>query len=159
MSKSIETDPARTVRGAVIRRGDTGYEEARLAAVWNERKPDRFPAVIVIAEDEQDVVRAVRLARSEGLRVSIRSGGHSWVGNGVRDGGMLIDLSRLQEITVDPGAGPRPSSPPPRAPRSRGPSRRTGCSSPPAMRPPWASEGSSSAVVTVGTPGTSVRPA
>lgn len=66
MSKSIETDPARTVRGAVIRRGDTGYEEARLAAVWNERKPDRFPAVIVIAEDEQDVVRAVRLARSEG---------------------------------------------------------------------------------------------
>ncbi|MCP9955586.1 FAD-binding oxidoreductase [Actinomadura madurae] len=104
MSKSIETDPARTVRGAVIRRGDTGYEEARLAAVWNERKPDRFPAVIVIAEDEQDVVRAVRLARSEGLRVSIRSGGHSWVGNGVRDGGMLIDLSRLQEITVDPEA-------------------------------------------------------
>ncbi|MCG7206733.1 FAD-binding oxidoreductase [Streptomyces arenae] len=90
------------MRGTVIRRGDASYENARLGAVWNERKPDRFPDVIVIAEDEQDVVLAVRLARAEALRVSIRSGGHSWVGNGVRDGGLLIDLSRLQEIDVDP---------------------------------------------------------
>ncbi|MHC3473599.1 FAD-binding oxidoreductase [Streptomyces sp. 7R007] len=105
MSRSPDPNPAQSMRGAVIRRGDASYEKARLDAVWNERKPDRFPDVIVIAEEEQDVVRAVRLARAEGLRVSIRSGGHSWVGNGVRDGGLLIDLSRLQEITVDPGNG------------------------------------------------------
>jgi FAD/FMN-containing dehydrogenase len=90
---------------SIFRRGDGGYEAARLDAVWNERKPARFPEVIVVAEDEQDVVRAVRLARAEGLAVGIRSGGHSWVGNGVRDGGLLLDLSRLTEITVDPVAG------------------------------------------------------
>jgi FAD/FMN-containing dehydrogenase len=99
-----DSKPARAVRGTIIRHGEASYEQARLAAVWNERKPDRFPDVIVIAEDEQDVVEAVRFARAEGHAVSVRSGGHSWVGNGVRSGGLLIDLSRLQETTVDPAA-------------------------------------------------------
>ncbi|MFE2431050.1 FAD-binding oxidoreductase [Streptomyces sp. NPDC059373] len=79
--------------------------------MWNERKPVRFPDLIVIAKDEQDVVQAVRLARAEGLAVSVRSGGHSWVGNGVREGGLLIDLSLLQEITVDPAAGTATAQP------------------------------------------------
>ncbi|WP_406350351.1 FAD-binding oxidoreductase [Streptomyces sp. NBC_00658] len=91
-------------QGSLIRRGDEAYEQVRLDAVWNERKPARHPDVIVLAENEQDVVAAVRLARREGLNIGIRSGGHSWVGNGVRDGGMLLDLSRLQEISVDPVA-------------------------------------------------------
>jgi FAD/FMN-containing dehydrogenase len=91
--------------GSLLRRGDAAYEQARLDAVWNERKPDRYPDAIVLARSEQDVVAAVQLARSEGLAIGIRSGGHSWVGNGVRDGGMLLDLSRLQDITVDPLAG------------------------------------------------------
>ncbi|MET7571179.1 FAD-binding oxidoreductase [Streptomyces sp. NPDC005492] len=104
MSRPTDPNPAQVMRGAVIRRGEDPYEAARLDAVWNERKPARFPDVIVIAEDEQDVASAVRLARAEGLRVSVRSGGHSWVGNGVRDGGLLIDLSHLREITVDPAA-------------------------------------------------------
>lgn len=89
---------------SLLRRGDAAYEQARLDAVWNERKPDRYPDVIVLADNEQDVVAAVQLARSEGLAIGIRSGGHSWVGNGVRDGGMLLDLSRLQDISVDPQA-------------------------------------------------------
>src|SRR5262245_24759146 len=88
----------------LLRRGEAAYEQARPDAVWNERKPHRYPEVIVLAADEQDVVAAVRLARSEGLTIGIRSGGHSWVGNGVRDGGMLLALSRLQDITVDPAA-------------------------------------------------------
>lgn len=86
---------------SVLRRGDVAYEQARLDAVWNERKPDRYPEVIVLAEHERDVVAAVRLARREGLAIGIRSGGHSWVGNGVRDGGMLLDLSRMQDIALD----------------------------------------------------------
>ncbi|MER7875940.1 FAD-binding oxidoreductase [Streptomyces solisilvae] len=84
------------------RRGDDGYEAARQSAVWNDRKPDRFPDVIVVAETEQDVVDAVVSARERGLRVKVRSGGHSWTASGVRDGGMLIDMSRLREITYDP---------------------------------------------------------
>ncbi|MHC3475196.1 FAD-binding oxidoreductase [Streptomyces sp. 7R007] len=103
MSRSSDPHPAPSPRGRVIRRGDASYEQARLDAVWNARKPDRFPDVIVVAEDERDVVAALRLARAEGLRLSVRSGGHSWVGNGVRDGGLLVDLSRLQDVTVDPG--------------------------------------------------------
>ncbi|WP_406335407.1 FAD-binding oxidoreductase [Streptomyces sp. NBC_00203] len=91
-------------QGTLIRRGDEAYEHARLDAVWNERKPCRFPEVIALAEDERDVVAAVRLARREGLPIGIRSGGHSWVGNGVRDGGMLLDLSRMQQASVDPVA-------------------------------------------------------
>jgi FAD/FMN-containing dehydrogenase len=89
----------------VYERGDSGYEQARLAAVWNERKPDRHPAAILVAADEDDVVRAVGLARERGWTIGIRSGGHSWVGNGVRDGGLLLDLSRLDTVTVDAGAG------------------------------------------------------
>jgi FAD/FMN-containing dehydrogenase len=91
-------------RGEFYRRCDDGYEQARLAAVWNERKPDRYPDAIVIAQDEDDVARAVRTARVKGWSIGIRSGGHSWVGNGVRDGGLLLDLSRLDDITVDLGA-------------------------------------------------------
>ncbi|MYU17174.1 FAD-binding protein, partial [Streptomyces sp. SID8361] len=70
--------------------------------MWNDRKPDRFPDVIVVAETEQDVIDAVVSARERGLRVKVRSGGHSWTASGIRDGGMLIDMSRLREITYDP---------------------------------------------------------
>jgi FAD/FMN-containing dehydrogenase len=90
--------------GTLIERGDPRYEQARLDAVWNARKPDRFPAAILLAGSDDDVVAGVRLARERGLRVSVRSGGHSWVGNGVRDGSLLIDLSRLRDIRVDPAA-------------------------------------------------------
>jgi hypothetical protein len=92
---------AHTIQGTVLRRDDADYEHARLDAVWNARKPDRYPDVIVIAAHENDVVEAVQLARAEGLNVSVRSGGHSWVGNGVREGGLLIDLSNLQDIELD----------------------------------------------------------
>lgn len=92
------------IHGAVLRRGAEGYEDARRAAVWNARTPERFPDVIVLAADEDDVPRAVRLARVEGLRIAVRSGGHSWAGNHVRDGGMLLDLSRLDGASVDPQA-------------------------------------------------------
>lgn len=103
MSDAESVRHVNAVRGSVLRRGATGYEAARRAAVWNERKPERYPDVIVVAADEDDVVSAVNLARSEGLAVGVRSGGHSWVGNGVRDGGLLVDLSRLQGIEVDAG--------------------------------------------------------
>ena len=48
--------------GRALRRADRGYEQARRAAVWNARTPERFPDLIVVAESEADVVRAVRLA-------------------------------------------------------------------------------------------------
>jgi hypothetical protein len=90
--------------GTVFRRGEPGYEQARQDAVWNARKPARYPDLIVIAATEQDAATAVRYARADGLGVALRSGGHSWCGGHLHDGGLLLDLSRLREITVDPAA-------------------------------------------------------
>ena len=87
--------------GELLRRGEDRYEEARRAAVWNARTPPRFPDLIVRAASEEDMVSAVRLARAEGMKVGVRSGGHSWAGNHLREGGMLLDVSRLDQLNVD----------------------------------------------------------
>ncbi|MBT2225748.1 FAD-binding oxidoreductase [Nonomuraea sp. NEAU-A123] len=91
--------------GRLVGRYDPGYERLRRAAIWNARRPDRFPDLILLAADEADVARGVRLAADRGMRVGIRSGGHSWIANGVRNGGLLIDLSRLAEIRFDEATG------------------------------------------------------
>jgi FAD/FMN-containing dehydrogenase len=90
--------------GRLLRRGDDDYEAARRATCWNARTPQRFPDAVVQAAGEEDIVRAVRLARAEGWKVGVRSGGHSWAGNHVRDGGLLLDVSRLQAADIDAGA-------------------------------------------------------
>lgn len=87
--------------GSLLRRGTDGYEEARRAAVWNARTPPRYPDLIVRAASDEDLVRAVGLARGEGMKIGVRSGGHSWAGNHLRDGGMLLDVSGLDDLAVD----------------------------------------------------------
>jgi FAD/FMN-containing dehydrogenase len=82
-------------------RGTDGYEVARRAAVWNNLLPDRFPEVIMQACEPNDVVAAVRHARAHGYRIGVRSGGHSWNASHLRDGGMLLDVSRLDHCDVD----------------------------------------------------------
>ncbi len=81
--------------------GAAGYETARRATVWNGLVPKRFPEVIVQAHDTDDVVGAIRYARANGYKVGVRSGGHSWAANHLRDGGLLLDVSRLDHCTVD----------------------------------------------------------
>lgn len=83
-------------------RGEAGYEAARLDTVWNGLVPERFPDVIVQAQDADDVVSALHYARANGHRVGVCSGGRSWVANHLRDGGMLLDVSRLDQCSVDP---------------------------------------------------------
>ncbi len=56
--------------GQFFRRGEAGYEEARVGRVFNARRPDRFPAAVLLAADDADVVAGVRLARAEGLQSS-----------------------------------------------------------------------------------------
>jgi FAD/FMN-containing dehydrogenase len=63
--------------------------------------PDRFPRVVVQAADAAEVVAAIKCAKVNGLRVGVRSGGHSWSHSHVRDDGMLLDVSRLDSCTVD----------------------------------------------------------
>ncbi len=88
--------------GEIHWRGEPGYEEARIAGVFNARRPDRFPAAILHAAGEDDVCAGVRLAAERGLKVSVRSGGHSWAAWGIRDDALLIDLGRIRELTYDP---------------------------------------------------------
>ena len=83
-------------------RGAADYETARLDTVWNGLVPERFPDVIVQALDAGDVVKALRYARANGHRVGVCSGGRSWVANHLRDGGLLLDVSRLDHCSVDP---------------------------------------------------------
>ena len=84
-------------------RGAPGYEAARRATVWNGLLPERFPDVIMQAHDTADVVTALRYARENGHKVGVRSGGHSWAANHLRDGGLLLDVSRLDHCRVDAG--------------------------------------------------------
>jgi FAD/FMN-containing dehydrogenase len=87
--------------GRTFRRGEDGYEQARRDCSFNARLADRYPDLIVQANNTDDVVTAVRAARRDGMTIGVRSGGHSWAGNHIRDGGMLLDLSRLDHATID----------------------------------------------------------
>jgi FAD binding domain/Berberine and berberine like len=89
------------VRGRVVTHGDDGYDEAR--ALFNAMI-DKKPAAIAYCVDEQDVAAAIAFARERGLRVAVRGGGHNGGGLGSVDDGLVIDLSPMSEITVDPAA-------------------------------------------------------
>jgi FAD/FMN-containing dehydrogenase len=89
------------LQGRCFERGSEHYENARRACVWNARMPERLPDLVVQAASEEDVVLAVRHAAQNGLRIGVRSGGHSWAGSHVRDGGLLLDVSRLHEVSVN----------------------------------------------------------
>jgi FAD/FMN-containing dehydrogenase len=90
-----------SLRGEVIDREHPAYNEAR--AVWNGLI-DRHPAVIARCVGPDDVVAAVRLAREHRPVVSIRGGGHQVAGSAVCDDGLVIDLSLMRHVSVDPDA-------------------------------------------------------
>jgi FAD/FMN-containing dehydrogenase len=98
---ALGADLAAQVSGPVLGRDDGGYAEAR--AVHNGLI-DRRPAVIVRCREAGDVVAALAAARKGGLEVSVRGGGHNVAGRAVTDGGVMIDLAELRQITVDPEA-------------------------------------------------------
>jgi FAD/FMN-containing dehydrogenase len=90
-----------SLRGPLIRPGDAAYDVAR--TVYNALI-DRHPALIARCADVADVITAVRFACGNDLRVSMRSGGHNGPGFAVCDGGLVIDLSRMRGMRVNPTA-------------------------------------------------------
>jgi len=90
-----------SLRGELVVAGEAQYEEAR--RVWNGNV-DRRPALIVRCMGAADVQQAVNFARSFGVLVSVRGGGHSAPGYGTNDGGLVIDMSLMKGIRVDPDA-------------------------------------------------------
>ena len=91
----------KTLHGELIRPGDGGYDRQR--RVWNG-SIDRHPALIVRCADVADVRSVIGFARAQDLLVAVRGGGHSFPGYSTCDGGMVIDLSLMKGIRVDPGA-------------------------------------------------------
>lgn len=87
--------------GSVILPEDEGYHDAR--RVWNG-EIDRHPAVIARCESPADVVAAIRLARQHDLELSVRGGGHNVWGSSVGDGGMMVHLGGMNQVSVDPAA-------------------------------------------------------
>ena len=90
-----------SLRGQLLRPGDDGYDAAR--KVWNGMF-DRRPALIARCAGTADVINAVNFARDNKLLVAVRGGGHSFPGHSVCDGGLVIDLSPMKGMRVDPAA-------------------------------------------------------
>src|SRR5882757_3026987 len=88
--------------GTFVRKGEPRYEELRVGHVFNKRVTTRQPAAILLPAGDEDIVAGVRLAAREGLQVSVRAGGHSWASWGVREGALLIDLSSMKDMRLDP---------------------------------------------------------
>ncbi len=87
------------LQGQLILPGDPEYDAAR--TVWNGMI-DRYPALIARCETTQDVVTAVTFARHHNLLLSVRGGGHNVAGHATNDGGLVIDLSPMKQVVVDP---------------------------------------------------------
>ena len=99
-AEAIEVFPA-GLRGSMLREDDAAYEEAR--AIWNAMI-ERKPGLIVRCAGASDVINAVRFARDNRLLVAVRGGGHNIAGSALCDGGLMIDLSPMKSVRVDPFA-------------------------------------------------------
>src|SRR5262252_10545125 len=90
-----------TFAGEIVLPADAGYDAAR--AVWNGMV-DRRPALVVRPTGVADVIEAIRYAREQELAIAVRGGGHSIPGLSTCDDGIVIDLSRMRGVRVDPEA-------------------------------------------------------
>ena len=87
------------IRGEVFSAGDPGYGEA--CQIWNGMI-ERRPELVVRCTGAADVMAAVNFAREAGMPVSVRSGGHNVAGTALCDGGVVVDLTRMRNVFVDP---------------------------------------------------------
>ena len=92
------------LRGEVITAADGGYADHRAKMIWNGRKPDAQPVAIVRARTVADVQTTIAFAARRGISVSPRGTGHNFSGIALQDG-IVLDLSALNQIEIDSGAG------------------------------------------------------
>jgi hypothetical protein len=93
------TDHIPGCRGEVIRRGDAEYPVAR--SIWNGQI-DRWPDIAVRCRGAADVAAAIRYARPAGLPLAVRGGGHNVAGHALCDAGLVVDLSAMRGVDLDP---------------------------------------------------------
>jgi FAD/FMN-containing dehydrogenase len=99
MAETVHQELKNQLHGDLLRPGDAAYDTAR--TVWNAMV-DRHPALIVRCAGVADVINSVNFARQNNLPVSVRGGGHNVAGNAVGDDGIMLDLSRMGSVRVDP---------------------------------------------------------
>jgi hypothetical protein len=100
-SEQVYSSLHRRFKGDLLRPGESGYEDARV--IWNAMVARR-PGLIARCADVSDVQNAVRSGSETGILTAVRCGGHSLAGFSTCDGGMVIDLSRMRQVIVDPDA-------------------------------------------------------
>ncbi|MGH9629842.1 MAG: FAD-binding oxidoreductase, partial [Bryobacteraceae bacterium] len=100
MSTTSSAQPQFSIRGDLVRPGDNNYESSR--KIYNAMI-DRHPRCIAFCSDVADVIASIQFGRDRGLPTSVRCGGHSGPGLGMCDG-LVIDLSRMNGVRVDPRA-------------------------------------------------------
>jgi hypothetical protein len=98
-SEEVYASLQRRFKGDLLRPGKSGYEDAR--AIWNGMVA-RKPGLIARCTDASDVQTAIRAASEIGILTAVRCGGHSLAGFGTCDGGLVIDLTRMRQVIVDP---------------------------------------------------------
>jgi hypothetical protein len=101
IASSVRQELASGLRGSVVGPGDCGYDRVR--AVFNGMI-DRRPLAVIRCGDASDVLRCITFARRHDLPLSVRGGGHSVAGNAVGDGAVMLDLSGMKAVRVDPDA-------------------------------------------------------
>jgi FAD/FMN-containing dehydrogenase len=99
LPEQVVDDFASRLTGQVLEAGDAGYEETR--GVWNGMI-DRRPALIARCAGEDDVIASVNFGRDNQLLISVRGGGHGVAGHAVCDGGLVVDLSEMRAVGVNP---------------------------------------------------------
>ncbi len=101
ISEAAVEDFRGNLHGESLRPGDAGYDGAR--RIWNAMV-DKRPALIARCSGTADVINSVNFARENGLLISVRGGGHNFPGNSVCNDGLMIDLSQMTGVRVDPAA-------------------------------------------------------
>jgi FAD/FMN-containing dehydrogenase len=101
VSSSAIDDLKSTIRGQLLHPGDASFDQAR--SIWNAMI-DRHPAMILRCAGAADVRRGVAFARDNGLPLAIRGGGHNIGGSALCDDGLVLDLSSMKSVRIDPAA-------------------------------------------------------
>jgi FAD/FMN-containing dehydrogenase len=98
LKEAVVEELRRSLQGELLCPGNEGYDEAR--SLWNAMF-DKRPALIVRCAEAADIISSVNFARTHGIPVAVRGGGHNVSGSGACDGGLMLDMSRLKSVRVD----------------------------------------------------------
>jgi FAD/FMN-containing dehydrogenase len=90
-----------TIKGKITKKSDPNFDAAIMATLFNKRDYGRRPELMVEPQDVEDIIAAIRYAKTLGLKVSICSGGHSWSANHLRNDSLLINMKGFNRFEIN----------------------------------------------------------